>query len=253
MFSDTEREPEDLLQEQEGLSLERFTKFFHEILHQPAWRREADREADYKDGNQISAEVLEKMKRIGMPPAIESILGMEAKKRTDWRVIPDSDKEGQEVADAYNYKLSQAERKSRADRSCSDAYESQVGVGIGWVEVSREPDPFKYPYRCTFVHRNEIWWDWKAKESMLDDGRYLIRMKWIDKDIAKLMFPDHADLLEYSISGWTGFDAFMLDGGKSTNLVMANDVERGWTIEEQEWRNIEHKQIRLFEVWYREW
>jgi len=260
MFIDAERDTSDAI-ESDGLTLEQFTGFFHELLNQPAWRAQADKEMDYKDGNQLDSDILQKMALIGLPPAvepliglaIESILGAEAKKRTDWRVVPDGDKDGQEVADAYNYKLNQAERKSRADRSCSDAYESQVSVGLGWVEVSRESDPFKYPYRCQFVHRNEVWWDWLAKCPMLSDARYLIRMKWVDKDIAKLMFADQADIIEQSVSGWNGMDAFMLDGGQSTGLYKAQNDERGWSIEEQQWRDVEHRKIRLFEVWYRTW
>lgn len=246
---------------EEGLTLETFTRYFHEVLDQPPWRTQADKESDYKDGNQLSSDLLTKMAELGIPPAIEpligpaieSILGAEAKKRTDWRVIPDGDKEGQEVADALNYKLNQAERHSRADRSCSDAYEGQVSVGLGWVEVSRSQDPFKYPYRCTSVHRNEIWWDWSAKEPMLGDARYLIRSRWYDKDIAKLTFPEHAELLEYAVSGWQGFDAYTLDGGKSTDLYMAQNTERGWSVEEQEWRDSQHRRVRLFEVWTRKW
>jgi len=263
MFTDTEREIEDPqdAEASEGLSLDEFTSFFHEILQQPAWRKQADRENDYKDNNQLDNEILQKMAALGLPPAvenriglaIEAILGQEAKRRTDWRVIPDGDKSGQEVADAYNYKLNQAERKSRADRACSDAYESQVSVGLGWVEVSREPDPFKYPYRCTAIHRNELWWDWDDKSPMLDNARYQIRMRWINKDIAKLQFPDSADLLEHVVSGWPGFDAFSLDGGRATGLAMAANVERGWSIEEQQWRDVEHKKVRLFECWYRVW
>lgn len=61
-----------------------------------------------------------------MPPAIEplvgptidSVLGMEAKTRTDWRVLPDADKQGDDVADALNYRLNQAERHSKADYAC---------------------------------------------------------------------------------------------------------------------------------------
>jgi hypothetical protein len=263
MFTDTEREIEDPQDSEisEGLALEEFTGFFHEILQQPAWRSQADRENDYKDNNQLDNEILQKMAVLGLPPAvenriglaIEAILGQEAKRRTDWRVIADGDKSGQEVADAYNYKLNQAERKSRADRACSDAYESQVSVGLGWVEVSREPDPFKYPYRCTAIHRNEIWWDWDDKSPMLDGARYQIRMRWINKDIAKLQFPESADLLEHVVSGWPGFDAFSLEGGRATGLAMAANVERGWSIEEQQWRDVEHKKVRLFECWYRVW
>jgi hypothetical protein len=241
------------------MTLAEFTDIMVEIRDQPAWRVQADKEMDYKDGNQLSSDLLKRMEDLGIPPAIEPLIGLkieaalgaEAKRRTDWRVIPDSDKSGQEVADAFNFKLNQAERRSRADRACSDAYESQYSVGIGWVEVVRERDPFKYPYRCNVVHRNEIWYDWNAKDPMLDDSRYLIRKKWIDKDIAKLMFPDHAQLLEHSISGWHSMDWAMFEQGASTGLFSAQDVERGWTIEEQEWRNIAQKRIQLFELWYR--
>lgn len=245
-----------------GLSLAEFTGFFNEMLNQPSWRARADKEMDYKDGNQLDSELLEKMRKIGMPPAIEpliglaieSILGEEAKNRTDWRVIPDGDdQEGEEIAEALNYKLNQAERKAKADRACSDAFESQVSVGVGWVEVARETNPFKYPYRCVAVHRNEIWWDWLAKCPLLSDARYLVRTKWVDKAIAQLMFPDHKDLLNATFSGWNGMDAYTLDGGHSTGLAMAADIERGWSIEEQQWRDVEQARVRLFEVWYRRW
>ena len=243
------------------ITFNEFTSYFNEILNQPNWRVRADKEMDYKDGNQLDSAILAKMAEIGMPPAvepligltIESIMGAEAKKRTDWRVIPDHDKQGQDIADALNQKLNHAERHSKADRSCSEAYEGQVSVGVGWVEVSKEPDPFKYPYRCNSVYRNEIYWDWLSRCPMLSDARYLIRTKWIDKDIAGLMFPKHKDLLHHSINGWDNFDAYSIDGGHSTGLAIAADQERGWSIEEQEWRNIEQRRIRLFEVWYRRW
>jgi hypothetical protein len=255
---------DSVLDKEEGdqeLSLKEFTGYFQECIDQPAWRSRADKEWDYKDGNQLDSNLLQQMRERGIPPAIdpligmtiESILGAEAKKRTDWRVTPDSDMDGQDVADALNYKLNQAEKRSRADRSCSDAYEAQVSVGLGWVEVSRNIDPFKYPYRCSNVHRNEIFWDWHAKDPMLQDARYLIRMKWMDKAMPKMMFPEHADLLEHVTNGWGMFDAFSLDGSSATGLAMSQDQERGWSIEEQQWRDRTLRRIRLFEVWYRRW
>ena len=44
----------------------------------------------------------------------EALLGMEAKNRTDWKVIPESaSQDDQNIADALNYKLNQAEKRSR--------------------------------------------------------------------------------------------------------------------------------------------
>lgn len=239
-----------------------FTQWVQECQDQPDWRVKADRECDYYDGNQLDSEVMRKARERGLPPAIEplvgptidSVLGMEAKTRTDWRVIPDSDKQNDDVADALNYRLNQAERHSKADAACSDAYAPQIKVGIGWVEVAREQDPFKYPYRCGDVHRNEIWWDWKAKPD-LSDARYLIRRKWMHRKLAALMIPDKAELIEHAGAGWQQFDPGMLsmEGGSSTGLANSWTDERGWSIEEQQWRDIHNQMVCLFEVWYRDW
>lgn len=246
-----------------GMDLTRFTKICNEIELQPAWRTQADRECDYFDGNQLDSEVLRRQQRIGMPPAIEpligptieAVLGLEAKARTDWRVKPDAEEAGDEVADALNYKLNQAERQSGADRACSEAYASQVKVGVGWVEVAREKDPFKFKYRCRHVHRNEIWWDFLSAHSDLSDARYLVRRRWVDVRQAKLLFPSASDLIEHCGGGWLGKDPGMLttDGGATTDLGMALTRERGWTVEEQQWRDVHEQRVCLFEVWYRDW
>lgn len=254
---------DDESQARAGLSLDTFTSWLTEIEQQPAWRARADREADYYDGNQLDSAVLQRQRQIGMPPAIEpligptidAVLGSEAKSRTDWRVVPDHDKTGDDVAEALNFKLNQAERNSKADDACSAAYASQIKVGLGWVEVARDANPFKYPYRCTEIHRNEIWWDFLAKQPDLSDARYLMRRMWLDRKQAQLMFPAHEDLIRYAANGWQSLDPGVLglDGGTSTDLAMAWNQERGWSIEEQEWRDINHNRICLFEVWYREW
>lgn len=244
------------------LDLLTFTQWVQECQDQPAWRSKADRECDYYDGNQLDSEVMRKAKERGLPPAIEpligpaidAVLGMEAKTRTDWRVIPDSDKANDDVAEALNYRLNQAERHSKADTACSEAYASEIKVGIGWVEVAREQDPFKYKYRTGAVHRNEIWWDWKAKPD-LSDARFLIRRKWMHRKQAALMIPAQAELIEHAGAGWQQFDPGMLslEGGASTGLSNAWLDERGWSIEEQQWRDIHNQQVCLFEVWYRDW
>ncbi|GER16688.1 portal protein [Variovorax boronicumulans] len=250
-------EPDD----SQGLTLETFTCYFREIDQQPAWRAKADREMDYFDGNQLDSEVLQKQAAIGMPPAIEPLIGpaleavhgMEVKTRTDWRVTPDSDKSGDDVAAALNHKLNQAERQSKADLACTDAFKTQSGVGIGWVEVSKESDPFKYPYRAKAVHRNEIWWDFLSVEPDLSDARYLIRRRWTDKTQVALKWPDKALLIRGAANRWFGLEDITLDGGGMTGLAMAREEERGWSIEEQQWRDIENKRVCLFEVWYRVW
>ncbi len=243
-----------------GLSLADFTRIFLEIQNQPAWRSTADRQMDYADGNQLDSDILRKQQLAGIPPAIEdligpavdSVCGYEAKTRTDWRITADGD-DGKEVAEALNFKVNQAERKSGADRACSDAFRPQYCVGIGWVEVARERDPFKFPYRCTAVHRNEIFWDMLDREPGLPKARYLVRRRWTDAAQVKLKFPGKASLVDYANGQWRGVYEPSVDGGTSTDLATSWDQERGWSIEEQEWRDAETGRVCLFEVWYRRW
>ena len=245
-----------------ALTVDEFASIVREAISQPPWRVNADQEADYADGNQLSSDLLRKQAKLGIPPAKENIIGpaiasvcgYEAKTRTDWRVTPDGDPAGQDVADALNYKLNQAERHSRADRALSQAFRSMVTVGIGWIEVTKAADSRQFPLRCRYVHRNEIWWDMKATEPDLSDARWLFRRRWVDRSRAAQMFPDHAWLIQRSAEKWVADNAGeMLEGGYSTGLQAAAEAERAWTTVEDHWFNDENRQVCITEVWYRRW
>lgn len=128
-----------------ALSLREYQEFYDEIELQPRWRAIADKEMDYADGNQLDSDLLRKQAELGIPPAVEdmigptllSLQGYESTTRTDWRVTPNGDPGGQDVADALNFKLNQAERESKADRACSKAFRPQIACGIGWVSTLR--------------------------------------------------------------------------------------------------------------------
>jgi len=243
-----------------GCDLTRFQKIWGEIQDQPPWRAQADREADYYDGNQLDSELLQAQQAKGIPPAIENligrtvndVLGIEAKNRKDFRVVPESEQSCDDVAEALNQKLNLAERESKADRACTDAHASQVKVGLGWVEVARERDPFKYPYRCRSIHRNEIWWDMKSTEPDLSDALWLVRRKWTDTDVAALLFPAKKDLIKRVGSGsgaeYLDLATLSLEGGSDTGLLASLDIDRGWTMEESEWRDYWRNRLCLFEV-----
>lgn len=252
---------------QEGMSSEDWQQINTEIQNQPLeWRRRADKEMDYADGNQLSEELLQALRSIGAPPAtenlvgpaIEAIQGFEVSTRTDWRVTADGNPEAAELADAINYKLNQAERLSKADKACTEASRTQFGVGIGWVEVSRETNPFaKSPYRCRVVNRNEMHWDMSSGSTDPDDWRWLRRRRWLHPSRLESMFPDKKDLLEgYGRGGFgAGLDGGIADmiGGTSTGLNNAWEEARSWTLAENHYYNPVNKEVCVSEVWYRVW
>ena len=251
------------MQKQE-LSKEEYDEILEEIESQPRWRAVADKESDYADGNQLDSELLKRQQELGIPPAVEdligpallSIQGYEATIRTDWRVTPNGDPGGQDVADAINFKLNQAERESKADRACSAAFKSQITCGIGWIEVARDSDPFKFPYRCKTIHRNEIHWDMKATEPDLSDARWLRRQRWLSPERIALVFPEKQELILAAGkhgSQWWQDETLTFEGGDGTGLENAWNEGRSWTMQEDRWYNPRSKELCVAELWYRRW
>lgn len=247
------------------LSLDEFREIHDEIDNQPReWRRHADKEMDYAEGNQLKTELIQAQKALGIPPsmenligaALEGIRGYEESTRTDWRVTPNGQPGGQDVADAINFKLNEAERNSKADDACSKAFYTEIGVGLGWVEVSRNDDPFGFPYQCLPINRNEIHWDWSALKDDLSDARWLRRQRWMHPSRLVRVFPEHKELIKRfgkSGVGWWGeYDGTNMGGG-STGLNRAFDVAREWTTTEDKWFNPFNKEVCVTELWYRRW
>jgi len=242
-----------------------YVDMLYELENQPlGWRTTADKEMDYADGNQLDTELLRAQKALGIPPAMEDLIGpaleairgFEVATRTDWRVTPNGQPGGQDVADAINFKLNEAERQSKADRACSEAFRPQIGVGLGWVEVSRESDPFKYPYRCRAIHRNEIHWDMSSRSTDPEEWRFLRRQRWLHPSRLERVFPKHKDLLrQYGKHGATWWATGELDmtGGMGTNLRNAWNEARAWTVAEDRLYNPATKEVCISELWYRRW
>lgn len=245
--------------EDKPLSLAEVETILFEIRLQPNWRREADKAADYYDGNQLDADTVAILEDRGQPelitnlikPTIDTVLGLEAKSRTDWVVREEDDGQSDgELADAMSIKLKHAETESRADRACSDAYAAQMKTGMAWVEVARDTDPFNPNYRVEYVHRREISWDWRNQKADMDSCRYLVRRRWVDVDAAIAMMPQYAELFRATIDQWAGFDP-MID--QETGLIQSFSIERDTKMEAGDWRDNVRRRVCLNEIWYRKW
>lgn len=241
---------------EQGLDPDIFLRWTNEIRMQPSWRVDADKASEYYAGNQIDPELAQELQQKGLGPLITNLiaptvnilLGTEAKTRSDWRVIADTD-DYQEVAEAQSSKLFEAERESRADRACSDAYAQQIISGLGWVEVTRDGNPFNYPYKVGAIHRREMFYDWRSKSPDLADAKYVVRKRWYDIDEACNFFPEAADVIRAAGSGWP---AFWLERAKEdVQLQHAFDSERRISFEDWEWRNLNSRTVAITEVWYR--
>ncbi len=246
-------------------SLYALERMLRDCAEQPEWRTRAAICGAYYDGKQLTesqkyalrAENLEERVINLVRPVINSVLGQEAKSRTDVKVEADND-DYADVAEVVSCKLKEAERETRAHMAVSDCYASMVKKGLGWVHVSRNSDPLAYPYRVESVPIEEIWWDWRGQRGMtlLDGCRWLVRKRFIDLDELEAGMPEHREVLHRSVNGWENW----LDSGNallaepdSVSMRGAFENERRFnvTISKQDWVDSARKMIKLYEVWYR--
>lgn len=237
------------------LSFEAYSRICRDVRNQPKWRLDADTDCDYYDGSQTSVSVIQRLKDAGIPPqdsnlikpTINAVLGLEARSRTDYKITSDDEQQA-EIAEGLSAKIKEIETESRADRAMSDAYSSMIRAGLGWVEVSRAFNPLEYPYRVREVHRNDIFWDWTAREPDLSDARYLRRDKWVDRVNALSMFPDQSALIENAWGSWNTVDVY---DGTDTKMARAYEVEQVWGRMHEDYLNHSSGMVKLSELWYR--
>lgn len=245
-----------------GYSLLALQALLDDCRSQPDWRDRADKACRFYDmGKQLTPQKEAIIRRDwGIEPrqtnlihgVINSVLGQEAKSRTDVRVEADEDKDA-DICDVFNLKLKQAARESSLDRAISDAYASMVKAGVGWLEVSRASDPLDYPYRARSIHRREIWYDMTGTDLGLDDAKWLVRKRWQDLDEAVALMPEHAELLKQAVHGWSDWNFATLDqeGWESSALTRGWSNERRTTIRRDEWCDTARRRVQFYEVWYR--
>lgn len=254
-----ENEPRDYASAP-GMPLHELERLLTDMEHEPNWRPEADKCADYYDHKQASIERIQRSTDLGEPLSITNLiqrtingaLGQEAKTRLSWKVEADS-RAFSDVAAVLNERLHEIQREAKTDMAISEAYSSQLRTGIGWVEVSRNPDPLAYPYRCVAVHRNEVWWDWRAKLPDKSDARWMVRQRWADLDECLVMLPQFRELLEYGCHTGPITDAMartlLTNQGKFESIW---STRRSFSRLEEEWLDAStRKRIRLYEVYYK--
>jgi hypothetical protein len=239
-----------------GFSLFALEQLVRDCDGQPDWRPRADLAHCYYDFKQLSPEKQHRIRmEMGIDPrqtnlihgVINGVLGQEAARRTDVKVEADDDTLA-DLCDVFSKCMKEARRESYADMAISDAYAGQVKGGIGWVEVSRCSDPLDYPYRITDIHRNEIWYDWRAKDKSLRDARWLARKRWMDLDEAVAMLPQFKEILMSAVNGW---NVMAIPDDVDHVLYRSWNNERTTRISRDEWLDSTRRRIKFFEIWYR--
>ena len=246
-----------------SFSARQLQRFLHDVRFEPNWRRDAELESAFYDGDQLKTETVRRMIELGIAPmvvnmiapAIDSVAGLEVLSRSALKVEPETE-ESFDVAQGMNVKFKEAQRLTGFNERTGSQYKEGVQIGISWVEVKRNPDPFAYPYQVLGTPWRECFVDYRSREPDYSDRRFFVRAKWFDLDTLARHFPMHKNLIRTAslagggAEGWLDWETLGYENAPDHNRVHAVESDRRFTLEEDEWRQQHRGRIRLYEIEY---
>lgn len=177
-------------------------------------RERSERDRDYYDGIQWTAEEVETLRKRGQPTLtinylkdkVELLRGLERRQRSDPKAFPRTPTED-ERADVATQALRYVADTNTFDETRSGVYENLLIEGYGGAEVVIEPGA---DGQAEIVIRHIPWdrlfTDPHSRQPDFGDARYLGIVLWMDREEALEHFPDAGEVVEatLSMSGGSG-------------------------------------------------
>ncbi len=210
-------------------------------------REKAERDRDYYDGKQLTAEEEQILKRRGQPPIalnvirarVDYLQGLEKKQRADPKAYP-RNPEDEQAADAFTDGLRYAADAADYHPVRSMTWKNITVEGFGGAELSVVDDgQGSYDIKVDHVPWDRCFYDPHSVKPDFADARYLGQYLWLDRDEA----------LERALANGA-------DGDEARRVIDATLSANGFgaTYDDKprfHWMDPKRKRVRIAVMWYR--
>lgn len=182
------------------------TWYYLERERQATNRLDMAMDADFYDNLQWDPEDAQILRDRGqlplvyneVAPMVDWIIGTERRTRVDWKVLPRTEDDVQS-ADVKTKVLKYVSDINRCQFNRSRAFGDAAKVGVGWLDDGVRDDPTADILYSKYEDWRNVLWDSMSYEHDLSDARYVFRWRWVDEDVAVLMFPDRAAQIRMAV------------------------------------------------------
>jgi hypothetical protein len=201
-------------------------------------RKRSERERDFVDGKQLSAEEIKALEKRGQPEVIinrikrkvDFLKGYEMSQRVDPRALPRTPKH-EDDADGVQQALRYVADDQRYDQLRSRVWDNLIVEGMGGYRVG-----VKEGYDGIDVTINRFAWDRMfadphSSEPDFSDAGYLGGVLWKDYDEAAAEYPDALDALETTLD--------------SASLSDTYDDKPKFRV----WADKKRRRVRIVQIW----
>lgn len=149
-------------------------------------------------------------------PMIDWILGTERRARVDWKILPRAE-DDVKAADIKTKVMKYVSDMNHVPFARSQAFGQAIKSGLGWLDDGVRDDPTKDILYSKSEDWRNVLHDSTGYELDMDDARFVFRWRWVDEDVALMMFPDRQDQIRKAIRDFTQADDSMADGEMEFN------------------------------------
>jgi hypothetical protein len=202
-------------------------------------RKEAERDRDYCDNIQYTAEELAAFAKRKQPPIVinrvkrkvDFLKGYEQSQRVNPKVLPRTLAHEQD-ADGAEKSLIYAAEKERFDHKRSGVWDNLLVEGTGGYDVGvKKGYDGQIDVTISRVPWDRMFYDPHSAEPDFSDAGYLGLVRWVDFNEAKLEYPEGVDSLEWTINDTTPSDTY--------------DDKPKFRV----WADKKRKRVRICQIW----
>jgi hypothetical protein len=205
-------------------------------------RKNSERDRDYYDNRQLTAEEISELKKRGQPPIvinrikrkIDFLTGLEKQQRTDPRAFPRNPGIDEAAAHAATDAMRYVVENTQYDTHRSRAWKNSLIEGIGGVRVDVVPGKDGPEVDITCVSFDRFFYDPHSSAPDFSDARYLGEVVWMDAEDAIAIYGE-----KYK----DGFASVMAEEGRKDTY----DDKPKWQL----WADTKRKRVRIVQMWYR--
>ncbi|WP_276200265.1 hypothetical protein [Chelatococcus sp. XZ-Ab1] len=231
--------------------------YLRELDRQGLNRAQMALDQDFYDGLQWSEADAAELEGRGQKPlvynviatTVDWVIGTEKRARTDFKVLPRR-KDDAKPAERKTQILKYLSDCNRTPFHVSRAFEDAIKVGVGWMEDGVQGDDEEEPLYSRYESWRNVLHDSAATEPDLYDGRYVIRTKWADLDVASAMFPKRRAVIRKAAERADEFRGLSLYGDEAMDdpeFSLDNVGRFGPEDLDAAYR----ERVRLIEIWFR--
>lgn len=203
-------------------------------------RKLAERDRDYVDNKQLTAEEEAALKKRGQPAVvinrikgkIEFLTGLEIERRIDPKAFPRTPAHAND-ADGASQALKYVTDAERFDRKRTATWRNIIVEGAGGYDIRVEPEyNGELCIKLQRVPWDRMFWDPHSSEADFSDAGYLGVVTWMDYADAVAKYPQAKEAL----------DATMDERG---NISDTYDDKPKWRL----WADKKRKRVRICQIW----